>query len=319
MSGSLQRLVIPAFPAYASIPVTFTVNTGPATLVTIQDFNVTVFGVTHNEQFSVKLASFPYVVGAAAAFDTGTVIAAQGMKNIPLQFYLEEDSPVPVTNVSVSYTPASPLSGVNQGTIISAIPAFGSVPVTFLVSITGNESSFYQNLTVNYNGTSHNIEFKVMVPGYSNISLVNYYTTPPFIYQGEQFVLLKVALINGGNSISPPLNVSATSSAFSVSTTPYHLPGLYSGQLLNLTFLLNASMETGPADIYIHINSRTLTLTETILNKGSVELTSGPISVNSGTNANLFEFTAKNNGNVTLMDLNFHILTPDVFYIDVPS
>jgi hypothetical protein len=211
------------------------------------------------------------------------------------------------------------LSGVTQGTIISAIPAFGSVPVTFLVSITGNTTTFYQNLTINYNGTSHTTEFKVIVPGYSNISLVNYYTTPPYIYQGEQFVLLKVALINGGNSISPPLNVSATSSAFSVSTTPYHLPGLNSGQLLNLTFLLNASMATGPADIYLHINSKTLTLTETILNKGSVELSSGPISVNSGTNGNLFEFTAKNNGTVTLMDLNFHILTPDLFYIDVPS
>ena len=319
MSGALQQLVIPAFPAYTSIPVTFTVNTGPATLVTIQDFNVTVFGVTHNEKFSVKLASFPYVVGAAAAFDTGTVIAAQGMRNVPLQFYLEDDSPVPVANVSASYTPSSPLSGVTQGTIISAIPAFGSVPVTFLVSITGNTTTFYQNLTINYNGTSHTTEFKVIVPGYSNISLVNYYTTPPYIYQGEQFVLLKVALINGGNSISPPLNVSATSSAFSVSTTPYHLPGLNSGQLLNLTFLLNASMATGPADIYLHINSKTLTLTETILNKGSVELSSGPISVNSGTNGNLFEFTAKNNGSVTLMDLNFHILTPDLFYIDVPS
>lgn len=319
MSGTLQQLVIPAFPAYTSIPVTFTVNTGPANLVTIQDFNVTVFGVTHNEQFSVKLASFPYVVGAAAAFSTGTIIAGQGMKNIPLQFYLEEDSSVPVANVSVSYTPTSPLSGATQKTIVSAIPAFESAPVTFLVSVIGNETTFYQNLTLNYNGSSHNLEFKVIVPGYSNISLVNYYTTPPYIYQGEQFVLLKVALINGGNSISPPVNVSVTSTAFGVSTNPYHFPGMNSGQLLNLTFLLNASMATGPANIYLHINGKTLTLTETILNKGSVEITSSSISVNSGTNGNLFVFTAKNNGNETLMDLNFHILTPDVFYIDVPS
>ncbi|MGC8561997.1 MAG: hypothetical protein ACP5UZ_01880 [Thermoplasmata archaeon] len=319
MTGSLQHVVIPAFPAYTSIPVTFTVDIGPATLVTSQNLEITVFGLTHNEQFSVKLASFPYIVGAAAAFNTGTVVAGQDMKNIPLQFYLEEDSSVPVTNVSVIYTPTSPLSGVTQKTVISAIPAFEAVPVTFIVSITGNGTTFYQNLTLNYNGSSRDVEFKVIVPGYSNISLVNYYTTPPYIYQGEQFVLLKVALINGGDSISPSINVSVTSSAFNVSTAPYHLPGLPSGQLLNLTFLLNASMTAGPANIYLHINNKTLTLSEKILNKGSVELTSGQISVNSGTNANLFVFTAKNNGNVTLVDLNFHILTPDVFYIDVPS
>ncbi|MEM0136185.1 MAG: hypothetical protein QXU18_13345, partial [Thermoplasmatales archaeon] len=110
-----------------------------------------------------------------------------------------------------------------------------------------------------------------------------------------------------------------SSPSFNISTPPYHFPGLLSGQLLNLTFLLTASMKVGPASIYLHVNNKTIIMSERILDKGSVNLTSGQISVNSGTNANLFVFTAKNDGNVTMVNLNFHILTPDVFYIDVPS
>lgn len=318
-TGALQSQVVAAFPAYTTIPVTFTISTGPARLVTNQTIDVVVYGVVHSEQFSVRLASFPYVVGAAAAFSTGSVVAAQGMKNIPLQFYLEEDSSVAVTNLTVSYTPTTPLSGVTQKTIVSALPAFTSVPVTFLVNISGNATTFDQNITLNYNGTSHIIEFQIVLPGYSNVSMINYFTTPPYIYQDEQFIVLRVELINGGNSISPPLNISLTSNAFGVSTSAYHLPGLASGQLLNLTFLLNATSSIGPTELHLHVNDKTFSLMENILDKGSVGLNSSQIAVNSGTNANLFVFTARNTGNVTLVNLDFHILTPDIFYIDVPS
>jgi hypothetical protein len=318
-SGITQKQVVSIFPAYTSIPVTFTVNTGPAPLVNSQVIGLTVFGLTHEEQFTVRLSSFPYIVAAAAAFSTGSVVVSQGMKNVPLQFYLEEDSAVPATNITVSYTPTVPLEGVTQKTIVSAIPGYTSIPVTFLVNISGNATSFYQNLTLNYNGTSHSLGFLVLVPGYSNVSMINYFTTPPYIYQDEQFVVLRVEVINGGNSISGPLNITLTSSSFGVSTHPYHLPGLASGQLLNLSFLLNASSTVGASELYLHINNRTFPLTENILSKGSVKISSSPIVVSSGTNANLFVFTAKNNGSVTLVNLDFHILTPDIFYIDVPS
>ncbi|MCL5789073.1 MAG: hypothetical protein M1290_01240 [Candidatus Thermoplasmatota archaeon] len=318
-SGTPQKLIVPAFPAYTSIPVTFTVSTGAAGIMNVQEIGLTVFGLSRSDQFTVRLASFPYIVPAAATFATGSVVAGQGMNNVPLQFYLEEDSSVPATNISVSYSPSWPLEGISQRTTISAIPAFTSIPVTFLVNISGNSPSFYQNLTLFYNGTSHRTEFQVIVPGYSNVSMVNYFTDPPYIYQNEQFVELNVELINGGSAVSGPLNISLTSNAFQVSTNPYHLPGLPSGKLLNLTFLMNASGNAGSAQLYLHINSRTLPLTEKILNKGSVEISSSPITVASGTNGNLFVFTARNDGNVTLMDLDFHILTPDVFYIDVPS
>ena len=318
-SGSTQKMIIAAFPGYTSIPVSFTVNTGASGMVTNQSIAISVFGVTHTETFSARLASFPHIVGAATEFNTGTVVAGQGMKNVPLQFYLEEDSQVPVTNVSVSYTPTDPLTGVPQKTVISAIPAYTSVPVTFLVNITGSSTSFIQNLTLNYNGTSHSLTFMVMVPGYSNISMINYFTTPPYLYQNEQFIVLKVELINGGSTVSPALSIGLTSSSFAVSTQAYSLPGASPGQLLNISFLMNSSNTVGPAYLYLHVNNKTFTLSEKILSRGSVSITSNPISVSTGTNANLFVFTAKNTGNVTMVDLNFHLLTPDVFYIDVPS
>ncbi|MDA8054346.1 MAG: hypothetical protein M0Z77_01680, partial [Thermoplasmatales archaeon] len=75
----------------------------------------------------------------------------------------------------------------------------------------------------------------------------------------------------------------------------------------------------GPTELHLHVNDKTFSLMENILDKGSVGLNSSQIAVNSGTNANLFVFTARNTGNVTLVNLDFHILTPDIFYIDVPS
>lgn len=318
-SGDRQTKIIPAFPAFDSIPVTFTVNTGAAGFVTYQSIGIEVYGMMHNESFSAKLSAFPYVVGVAADFNTGPNVASQGMKNIPLQFYLEEDSSVPVTNVSVSFTPQYPLSGATQSTLISAIPAFQSVPVTFIVNVTGSQWSSYQNLTLTYNGTSHSVQFKVLVPGYSNISVLNYFTDPPYIYQGEDFVVLKVELINGGNALSPQEMIWLTSNSFGISTQPYSLPGIPAGRIVNLSFLMNASNSVGPADLVLHVNSMQFPLVERILGKGDVEITSGEISVNSGTNGNLFVFNAKNVGNVTLVDLNFHILTPDIFYINIPS
>lgn len=318
-SGSSQKLTVAAFPAYASIPITFTANTGASSLETSQIIGVTVYGITHNETFTSRLASFPYVVAAGSEFSTGTVIAGMGMKNVPLTFYLEEDSSVPVTNVSVSYTPSYPLAGISQNTVISAIPAYSSVSVTFIVNITGNGTSFSQNLTLNYNGTYHSLGYRVIVPGYSNLSVINYFTTPPYIYQDEQFIVLRVEMINGGNTVSPPVNISLTSNSFVVSTQAYRLPGVSSGQILNLSFLMNATSAVGPENLYLHLNGKTFALSERVLSKGSVEITSGAQTVSPGTNANLFQFVVTNNGNVTLVGLNFHILTPDVFYIDVPS
>ena len=89
--------------------------------------------------------------------------------------------------------------------------------------------------------------------------------------------------------------------------------------MFNLTFLINATNNVGPAKLFLHVDVKTFTLNERILSKGSVNVTSDPITVTTGTNGNLFVFTAKNTGNVTIVDLNFHILTADVFYVDVPS
>ena len=318
-NGTTQRLTIAAFPAYASIPVSFTVDTGASRMVNSQSISISVFGLTHVESFNATLASFPYIVAAATEFDTGTVVAGHGMKNVPLQFYLEEDSSVPVTNVSVSYTPTDPLSGFTQRNVISALPAYTSIPVTFLVDITKDNTEFIQNLTLIYNGTSHTVPFNVIVPGNSDITMINYFTTPSYIYQNEQFVLLKVELINGGDSISPALKIDLNSSSFGVSTKEYSLPGASPGVPINLTFLINATNSVGTANLFLHVNDKTFTLNEKILSRGSVNISSGPIAVSAGTNANLFVFTAKNTGNVTMVDLNFHILTADVFYIDVPS
>lgn len=319
MSGLQQEKIISAFPAYQSIPLTFTVNTGASGTTVVQEINITVFGVTHHHTFTIQISAFPYIVGAGASFNAGSVIVGPGMKNVPLTFYLEEDSSVSALNVSVSYTPSYPLSGTLQSTILSAFPQFTSIPVTFLVNVSGTQSSFYQNLTLTYNGSNHLVSFKIIMPGYSNISLVNYFTTPPFIYQNQGFIVLKAIIINGGNTLSPHLNVSLTSNDFIISTSPYSFPSAAPGVLVNVSFLMNASNHVGPAELFLHINNKTVPLTVNILSKGSIDVSSSPITAASGSNSNLFKFVVMNSGKVTLVDINIHILTPDVFYIDVPS
>lgn len=319
LSGRVQAYTISAFPAFESIPITFTANIGAAGLTITQQVVISYYGLNHTYDFVLQLSAFPLIVAGGSVFNTGSVIAAQGMKNIPLTFYLVEDSSVPAVNVSVTYTPTDPLSGVTQHAIVSAIPQYEAVPVTFFVNISGPTVQSLQNLTLLYNGSYHSLSFEVIIPGYSNVSMVNYYTNPPYIYEDQQFVVLKVGLVNGGNSYSGPLNISLSSNNFTVTTLPYSFPSLPAGQLLNLSFLISAGSVTGPTNLYLHVNNKNFTLVENILSKGRVKISSPEFSVDSGTNGNLFNFAVKNTGNTTIVDLNLHILTPDVFYIDVPS
>ncbi|MGC8727230.1 MAG: hypothetical protein ACP5RG_04410 [Thermoplasmata archaeon] len=318
-SGQQQNFTIPAFPSFYSLPLVFTVNTGNADMNTLQNITISYLGIPHTEQFTLSLSGFPHIVAAGSVFPVTSVVPAQGMNNVPVTFYLEEDSSLPVTNISVIYKPQYPFSGQQQTTVLSAIPSFGVEPVTFSVNIIGSGNSTFQNISVYYNGSYHSLTYKIIIPGYYNFSIVNYYTNPPYIFQDQKFILLTVMIINGGNSISVPVNISLNSSMFNVTTLPYHLPALPPGKILNFTFLMNAPSETGKIPLYLFINNNKFTLMENVYSKGNVTIQNSVPAVSPGTNKNLFKFTLTNTGNVALMDVNIHILTPDVFYIDVPS
>ena len=318
-SGQQQNFTIPAFPSFYSLPLVFTVNTGNASMNILQNITISYLGMSHTDQFTLSLSGFPHIVAAGSVFPVTSVVPAQGMKNVPVTFYLEEDSSLPVTNISVIYKPQYPFSGQQQTTVLSAIPSFGVEPVTFSVNIIGSENSTFQNISVYYNGSYHSLTYKIIIPGYYNFSIVNYYTNPPYIFQDQKFILLTVMIINGGNSISVPVNISLNSSMFNVTTLPYHLPALPAGKVMNFTFLINAPSETGKIPLYLFINNNKFTLMENVYSKGNITIQNSVPAVSPGTNKNLFKFTLTNTGNVALMDINIHILTPDVFYIDVPS
>ena len=318
-TGQQQNFTISAFPSFYSLPLVFTVNTGNASISTLQNVTISYFGISHTEHFTLSLAGFPHIVAAGSDFPVTSVIPSQGMNNVPVTFYLEEDSYLPVTNISVTYKPQYPFTGQQQNTVISAIPSFGVEPVTFLVNIIGPDNSTLQNISIYYNGSYHSLTYKIIIPGYYNFSVVNYYTDPPYIFQDEKFIALTVLIINGGNSISVPVNISLDSSLFNITTLPYHLPALPPGKILNFTFLMNAPSETGKIPLYLFINNNKFKITENVYNKGSIIIKNSVPPVSPGTNKNLFRFTLTNDGNISLMDVSIHILTPDVFYIDVPS
>ncbi|MEM0138675.1 MAG: hypothetical protein QW100_02985 [Thermoplasmatales archaeon] len=318
-TGPVQEEIVSAIQPYSYVPLTFFVNTGPSGLVVKQFINVSFLGTSTVVPFTVRLSGFPYVVPAGSQLGTAQLLPSQGMRNVPITFFIEEDSPVPVQNITVNFSPNYPLSGPEQFSVISALPSYSPVGITFLVNVTGGQSVFQENLTLHYNGSLHVIQYRVILPGYSNISLLTYFTNPPILYQGEEFVQLEVVLVNGGNSFSPPLNVSLSSDGFVVLTAPYSFPPVPAGRVLNLTFLINAENITGNETLLLHVNGKTFFLRERVYSRGSVSVQSSNISVVSGSSSNLFSFVVRNTGNVTLVDLEFHILTPDIFSVHIPS
>jgi len=277
--------------------------------------------ITGSSNLTVPVMGSANIITQRAFFGTenSPLEATSFENNIPFTLFLENNGNAPVTNVTVTYKPQYPFTGQQQNTVISAIPSFGVEPVTFLVNIIGPDNSTLQNISIYYNGSYHSLTYKIIIPGYYNFSVVNYYTDPPYIFQDEKFIALTVLIINGGNSISVPVNISLDSSLFNITTLPYHLPALPPGKILNFTFLMNAPSETGKIPLYLFINNNKFKITENVYNKGSIIIKNSVPPVSPGTNKNLFRFTLTNDGNISLMDVSIHILTPDVFYIDVPS
>ncbi|MEM0134439.1 MAG: hypothetical protein QXU18_04320, partial [Thermoplasmatales archaeon] len=54
--------------------------------------------------------------------------------NVPVTIYLENNGNSAATNVTVTYTPQSPMSGARQQQVLSVFPAYTSIPVTFMAN-----------------------------------------------------------------------------------------------------------------------------------------------------------------------------------------
>ncbi|SMD30309.1 COG1361 S-layer family protein [Picrophilus oshimae] len=267
---------------------------------------------------NVRLSVLTSYFGEASEHINGT----PGMKNIPLTVILENLGNMPVSNITVMYKPSNPLTGYKQYENISALNSFGVVNLTFIASIKNVNDSFYrQNLTLYYNGACHNTSFMVPVTGYSNISLVSYYSNPPVIYQNEKFIKMTFVLENSGNSFKKDLNVSLYSKYFKVVSPDYYHLKYFEPGVINVTFYVNAMNITGYHKVYLSIDSMNYTINERIHSSGynDLKISSGTVKLLSNTKKQLMTFYLNNTGNKTFRDVEIHLLTPSVISIHVSS
>ncbi len=303
--------------------ISSTAKTGLYTLLLEYSFFVNTTRYHGNTSFVVPVLGTVNIVGAQAFFgyQSEPIIGTPGMKNIPLTVILENVGNSFAQNITVRYAPAFPLTGATQVTYVSAIRPFGFSPVSFIVSIprSSNDGIFEQDLTVSFSGVSRNVSFFVPVTGYSNLSLVSYYTDPPVIYQGQKFIRLTAILVNSGNSFASDVTVNASSSSFSLIGSGYHIPLWPSGQIFNFTFLLNAPTTPGMHSVTLHYGSSATTIHLKIKSKGSISVTSHIPPAVPGQSKVLESFKLTNSGNQTLYDLTVYLVSPSMISVHVSS
>ncbi len=318
--GRNQTIPVSAIPAYSVIPLTFMANIGASPMSIEQNLQVIYNdGSRINLAFNLTLAGYSYVKVAQAYINTNDISPSPGMEGVPLTVYLEDTSIVPVVNATVEFTPTYPLSGYTQEINVPAIPAYTPISLNFFVNITGYQGLANESLTVYYNGTWHQISFQVIISGKPSINLITFYTDPPWVYENEQFVELKAVFVNSGNGIAENLNITGTSKYFTLAQNYFTFPKVLPGQLVNLTFLFSTGNSSGIFPITLNTTFGTYILNIKVLETPSLNFTDSIPTIYPGSNKNLFVFHLTNTGNVAIYDINIHILTPDVFYIDIQS
>ena len=206
------------------------------------------------------------------------------------------------------------LTGLSNGTVI---------PVTQLVNISSNATEGIYQIAITINsttpGSAVNIPVNVAVLGTPKLTLVNYFTNPPEIYQNEKFIQFTAVVSNTGAGPAKNTQFSLSSSAFNITTGAYNVSYLPSGSVTNYTFLMNAHNITGQNNIDFHMGSQIFTIPVYLHNYGSLKITSSLPTLTSGASKLLETFNITNTGSNTLLDVNVHLLSPSVVSIHVSS
>lgn len=325
-----EQYYFPELPGQTTTTIEQTVNiSGNApNAIYLENLTFSIAGssaVTYgNDSFNLPVAGTVSMVSPMSFFGTQSapLIGTPGMSDVPLTVMVENTGNSAATNVSVSYTPSGSLTGATQHTVISVVPAYQSIPLTFLASVKDNASInqvYGQNLTVSYYGTAHMVPFSVPITGTSSISIVNYFTNPPVIFQDQKFISLTLVTENSGSSFAKNVSVSVSSPQFNVTSNPYNISYFPSGTLMNFTFLMNAKNYTGISHLSVTLGSEVRAITLNIHSHGSFSISSSIPALHTGASKQVISFNVTNTGGVTLYDFTMHLLSPSVISLHIPS
>ncbi len=205
----------------------------------------------------------------------------------------------------------------------SHVNAGQSLTIYQLVNVAADAAQgvYEVELSVNASGVSGTMHIPVTVPvlGTPQLTLVNYFTNPPVIYQGEKFIQFTAVVSNTGTGPAKNLQISLSSSDFSVLTGAYKVAYLPSGTVANYTFLMDAHNVTGQSSLDFQLGSQAVQIPIYIHNYGTLQISSSMPALTSGASKILETFNITNTGNKTLLDLNVHLLSPSVISIHISS
>ncbi len=177
----------------------------------------------------------------------------------------------------------------------------------------------YVNVTTNLSSGFMHIPFQVAVLATPQISMVNYFTNPPVIYQDEKYITLTMVFANTGAGPYENFNVSVTSQDFTTLTATYHIPYFAPGTTENITFLLDAHNVTGNAILTINYGKYSRELSLYIHGHDTLSVSSTLGTLQPGATKVVEEFNITNEGNITMYDITIHLLSPSVISIHVSS
>lgn len=264
-----------------------------------------------------------------------TELVSPGSNYTPLfvQFTVAGDFSYVNASVNLTYYANSPFSysyingpNTQQRSYynITAPTPGQSVTIVQLVNVSSAaQQGIYEvalQVTTNATPTTvSNSTFQVAVLGTPDLTLVNYFTNPPIIYQDQKFITLTAVVSNTGAGPVKNTQFWVNSSAFTSMTGAYNVAYMPSGYIENFTFLLNAMNTTGQKAIYFHMGSQVISIPVYLHNYGTLGITSSIPALTPGAGSVMEQFNITNNGNHTMYGVNVHLLSPSVISIHVPS
>lgn len=264
-----------------------------------------------------------------------TELVSPGSNYTPLfvQFTVAGSFTYVNASINLTYYPGSPFSysyisgpDVQQQTYYNiTAPTLGqSVTILQLVNVSSNaKQGIYEvalQVTTNTTPNSPSYEtFMVSVLGTPDVTLVNYFTNPPIIYQDQKFITFTAVVSNTGAGPLQNAQFWLNSTAFTSLTGPYNVAYMPSGYVENFTFLINALNVTGQQSLYFHMGSTTVNIPIYIHNYGSLGITSSIPALTPGASSAMEQFTITNTGNHTMYDVNVHLLSPSVVSLHIPT
>lgn len=264
-----------------------------------------------------------------------TQLVSPGDGYVPLFVQFEVAGSFAYVNVSVNLTyygnspfSYSYISGPNVQQVDSyniTAPALGSsITINQLANISSSATQgvYEVALQVTTNTTPNTpsyVPFKVAVLGTPDLSVVNYYTNPPVLYQDQKFIEFTAVISNTGAGPAKNIMVSASSPSFDILISSYNITYFASGMVENFTFLMNALNVTGQAPLTLAYGSQTISVPLYLNNYGSLQISDKIPVLTPGAGSVLEQFNITNTGQSTMYNVNVYLLSPSVVSLHIPS